>query len=868
MAQVFISYSRKDKDFVRKLGDALAAQKREAWVDWKDIPLTAEWQQEIFTNIEVADNFIFIISPDSVASPNCKKEIDHAVVNNKRMVPLYYRAVPDEAVPEALGRYQRLAFDDDSLFDPKFEALLKALDTDLPWTQSHTRLLIRAREWERERNENSFLLRGKDLREAEQWMSRSADREPKPTTLQSQYILASRQSATRIQRIIIAAVAVAFLIAVALAVYAFLKKKDADTNAAEATRQKGVAQQKQKDAEDATVRENVARKDAEASATEAKRQEGIAKEETAKAILEAKITNARRLATESLYRFGYTGKDLAISGALALESLEAYPTTDGVKALYQVLRLIPAAPRIIPDAHLNQQGALAFSRDGRWMASGGHENGQVILWDVSNNMKRRVLEGQLSYNYYSPAGAMAFSPDGRWLAAGCARGGSDGALCIWDTATGKPLDHPIRHAYIVRSIAFSPNGQYLATSTYGEGAGHGARLFRTTSSPWEPVEPFPSGEGPFVSVLFGDDGALAVADKSGIWITQPTSPSTGDAMRFTDSGSCYALGITIRTSAVTALCQKGIATATLKDQKYEFEAAQIRFSDIRSVEGLRMSASPDGEFVVVGDIVYSIHDSSPSLVLAARGHSLGAVAYHPDGRVVAGGLEDGSIALWPTTLGNASIPVTGSTGVVTGVSVSPDERLLATVSQDGTLRLYDISDAARIRPGPQQKVGSDVKAVSFSPDGRFLVLAAENRVRLLHPDTLKPIVDLGVSGQVVSAFTRDNHILLLLDVRRSPSLRRCHRPRTSACNERKIHRLQFESRREATRHLVEIQRRRTTPLHRSSASLEHDHRDAGRLGRDGPSGIRRTRERAAAGWVTTLGERLGLLAVADRKPLA
>ena len=43
MAQVFISYSRKDKDIVRRLGDALAAQKREAWVHWKDIPLTAEW---------------------------------------------------------------------------------------------------------------------------------------------------------------------------------------------------------------------------------------------------------------------------------------------------------------------------------------------------------------------------------------------------------------------------------------------------------------------------------------------------------------------------------------------------------------------------------------------------------------------------------------------------------------------------------------------------------------------------------------------------------------------------------------------------------------------------------------------------------
>ena len=61
MAQVFISYSRKDKDFVRQLSDALIAQKREAWVDWKDIPLTAEWQQEILSNIEAAENFVFVM---------------------------------------------------------------------------------------------------------------------------------------------------------------------------------------------------------------------------------------------------------------------------------------------------------------------------------------------------------------------------------------------------------------------------------------------------------------------------------------------------------------------------------------------------------------------------------------------------------------------------------------------------------------------------------------------------------------------------------------------------------------------------------------------------------------------------------------
>lgn len=72
-------------------------------------------------------------------------------------------------------------------------------------------------------------------------MAKSAEREPKPTTLHSQYILASRQSATRTQRIIIGAVAVGFLIAVCLAIYAFSEKKTADANAIEASRQKDTA---------------------------------------------------------------------------------------------------------------------------------------------------------------------------------------------------------------------------------------------------------------------------------------------------------------------------------------------------------------------------------------------------------------------------------------------------------------------------------------------------------------------------------------------------------------------------------------------------------------------------------------------------
>jgi hypothetical protein len=48
MPHIFISYSRRDVDFVQKIVDALAANKLETWIDWKSIPKGEDWQQEIY----------------------------------------------------------------------------------------------------------------------------------------------------------------------------------------------------------------------------------------------------------------------------------------------------------------------------------------------------------------------------------------------------------------------------------------------------------------------------------------------------------------------------------------------------------------------------------------------------------------------------------------------------------------------------------------------------------------------------------------------------------------------------------------------------------------------------------------------------
>ena len=142
MAEVFISYSRTDKDFVRKLHDALARLNRDTWVDWEDIPLTAEWLEEIYSGIEAADNFVFVISPESVASTTCREEIAYAFANHKRMIPIFHRPVADDAIPEGLAKINLVFFRDSDDFDSTFASLVEALDTDLDWKRTHTRLLV------------------------------------------------------------------------------------------------------------------------------------------------------------------------------------------------------------------------------------------------------------------------------------------------------------------------------------------------------------------------------------------------------------------------------------------------------------------------------------------------------------------------------------------------------------------------------------------------------------------------------------------------------------------------------------------------------------------------------------------------------
>src|SRR5271167_2506166 len=106
MAEVFISYAREDQGFARDIHAALQKVNRDTWIDWRSIPDSAKWRAEIFAAIEAADNFLFIISPDSLRSSMCGLEVAHGVANKKRIVTILYHPVDPKELLPGLGEIQ------------------------------------------------------------------------------------------------------------------------------------------------------------------------------------------------------------------------------------------------------------------------------------------------------------------------------------------------------------------------------------------------------------------------------------------------------------------------------------------------------------------------------------------------------------------------------------------------------------------------------------------------------------------------------------------------------------------------------------------------------------------------------------------
>ncbi len=119
----------------------------------------------------------------------------------------------------------------------------------------------------------------------------------------------------------------------------------------------------------------------------------------------------------------------------------------------------PQHIQTVSKAHTSAIYALAFSPDGKLLASAGGDR-KIVVWDVSQTANVKAI--QTLYGHVRAIDSVAFSSDGKLLASS----GEDKSVILWDVASGSLVGRPLAgHAEAVGSVAFSPDGQTLASGS-------------------------------------------------------------------------------------------------------------------------------------------------------------------------------------------------------------------------------------------------------------------------------------------------------------------------------------------------------------------------------------------------------------------
>ena len=199
-------YARVDNPCVDRLLAALSKANLKAWVDIEGLYAGEEFWPEIAKAIDSATVLLFVITPASVTSAFCRRELNWAIDRGKRVVPAVCRDVEPALLPSQVAERQWVFVRDCD--DPVVtaDALRRAIRADWVWLREHARLLVKAEEWRASGYDGSLTLRGRDLAVARKFLARRPPGDARPTQLHREFVDASLRART--SRLLKAAVAI------------------------------------------------------------------------------------------------------------------------------------------------------------------------------------------------------------------------------------------------------------------------------------------------------------------------------------------------------------------------------------------------------------------------------------------------------------------------------------------------------------------------------------------------------------------------------------------------------------------------------------------------------------------------------------
>ena len=389
---------------------------------------------------------------------------------------------------------------------------------------------------------------------------------------------------------------------------------------------------------------------------------------------------------------------------------------------------------------------VAFSPDGRTIATGSIDN-TVRLWSALTGQTLAILKGHLGL-----VADIAFSPDGKKLVSV----DTGGTIKVWETA---PLSGPVDgeepqdlgggrqtaqadilrgHTHWARSLAFSPDGQTLASGSkdktikfwdvasgqlLGTMAGHRRSVIRLA---WSPDGRFLASVGGLIVEPNGL-GEVKLWDpiqrKEVVTLTNQNSPVCSVA--FSSDSQKLATG-------------DGTGAVALWDVITQRQITTL-FAHSNQVRGLAFS--PDGKWLASGGDDNSVklwrmpalqesalfHGSPGNTDLS--GYRIWCLAFSRDSQTLAVGNDDGTVTLWSVLSKNLVGTLKGTTGRVWSIAFSPDGKTLVTSSEDSAITLWQLAT------GQEMLVlkghAGFVESVACSPDGSVLASAGSDKTVLL-----------------------------------------------------------------------------------------------------------------------------------------
>jgi WD40 repeat protein len=686
-----------------------------------------------------------------------------------------------EAVLEAFADERLLALGAGTV-EISHEALITAwpllhdvwlAETREDWTTT-ARIRATAQEWSRESRDPAYLYSGSRLEEAEALVTRMPD-DPrlKPLDVTEQDFLTTSRRAVR-RRVARARAAMASLIVLAIALGSTsviaLRASHTASGQRDLAVSSALINKSQSSAADDATASRVESLVASTIERTTQTRYAMASAVSSPQLL-TYISNRHSLPVSSL-AFDPSGGTLAVgngAGAIRLLSLKTYrqagsalrgnpvavmqfdadgrnlETTDGREVQHWDLATHrrtgkPFAPKL-----LQEFGLAALSLDGKALAAGNEDDGEILLWNltIGRQPPGGPVGGQLGIS------ALAFSPDGRILAT------DDGTVSLWSAGTHRLIGTlPAVPGPGTPVMAFSPNGKIMATSS-----GYSVQLWRVATQR-EIGAPIPVTD-PVATLAFSADGTLlATGGKQGtvqLWdiathrqVAEYTSTAdTIESMAFSPDSRTLATG----DSAGVVRLWNVAASARRTAVGFPLTTNQSGIIAFRPDARIAAVITPY-QTVQLWDLAQRSPMGQP---MPANPETM---TFSPDGHVLATCGYGGRIRLWSVPAGQqvgraleARVPRnTGGGAGCQQLVFSPDGRELASVfGLDAKVWIWNVATHRQV--GAPLKFGENGSLVAFSPSGKILATVADESIKLWNVVTRRKIRVLPVGSALIFSLT-------------------------------------------------------------------------------------------------------------------